>query len=88
MCDFLLTDVATRATSLAADGLTVGFNDATAVTNAAAVSDANNANSAHLTLTALKGALAGTDPKYIEAQSVALDDSIDTFLLAKVKTNA
>lgn len=88
LIDFLTINVSTRATSLAADGLIAGFNDAEVVTNSAGVSSASNANSAHMTLTPLYGALAGTDAKYVEVQSVALDDTIDTFLTPKLKTNA
>lgn len=88
LVDFLLTTPAARATSLVADGIVVGFNDAEAVTNAASASSGSNANSAHLTLTPILGTLAGTNAKYIEARSVAIDDTIDDFVIPKVKTNA
>lgn len=88
IADFFLTTPATRATSLAADGIKVSFNDAAALTNTAVASSASNLDSDHGTLTPIFGALAGTDPKFVVAESVVIDDTLEDFMLANFKTNA
>lgn len=88
LADFFMTTPATRFPAMSGDGLTVTFNDAVALTNTNSASSASNLDSDHGVLTAKFGALAGTDPKLVEAQSVVLDDTLEDFILANFKTNA
>jgi hypothetical protein len=91
MAAFFLTTPATRLTSLNADGVVVGFNDAEAITNTAASSDETTGqlDSDFATATAVVGALAGTAAKYVEFAATAVPDTTTAvFMLTRVQENA
>ena len=85
---FFLTTPSTKFPAMQPTGIVVGANDAVALTNTAAVSSATNLDADHGVLTPVFGTLAAVAPKYVLAESVAIDDTLETFLLPFFQTNA
>lgn len=89
MIDFLLTDMATRAYKLDPEGVSVGFNDAEALSTSAATTTANTFDSDFVELFPVLGVLPGTDTKYVTVVSTAVPDTATSAeLVSKAKENA
>ena len=85
---FFLTTPATKFTALEPTGLVVAANDAVALTNTTAASSATNLDLDHGVLTPIFGTLAAVAPKYVMAESVAIDNTLSDFMLPLFTTNA